>query len=171
MLNDMYAEQLIEKKSGGADILKKIGIMLGISILCALVLMFIIPPISLIGVAGLLYLAYYLLTGCGVEYEYIFTNGDLDIDKVTGKRKRKRLITAKLTEFTAFGKLSEAPASDSGITTVLASDGTGEGEYFADFKHASAGKVRLIFTPNEKLLEAIVAYLPRQLKSEYLRNH
>ena len=52
---------------------------------------------------GALFGLVWLLTGMSYEYEYILTNDDLDIDKITGKRKRKRLITLKMNTVEEFG--------------------------------------------------------------------
>ena len=41
--------------------------------------------------AVLLYLIYNLGLSINVEYEYCFTNGALDVDKIIAARKRKRL--------------------------------------------------------------------------------
>jgi len=109
--------------------------------------------------------------GVDCEYEYIFTNGSLDIDKIIGKRSRKRLVSAECENFTSFGMLKNAPAAADGITTVLASDGTGEGEYYADFKHSSAGNVRLIFTPDEEMIKVITSAIPRPVLAEYKKNN
>ncbi|MGN0642301.1 MAG: hypothetical protein ACI4JJ_04075 [Huintestinicola sp.] len=170
MTNDCYVEQLIEKRPGGAEAAKKIGIGLA-AVIVGGALAFFFFPMGIILAGFAFYGAFYLISGCDVEYEYIFTNGDLDIDKIIGKRKRKRLITAKLSEFTAFGPIEEAAEAGHDVTTVLAADGTGQNEYYADFKHASAGNVRIIFTPEEKLLDGIVMFLPRKLKTGYLAKH
>lgn len=167
MTNDFYAEYLVPKKSTGADTAKKIGI----GILTAFVASFFFVAFPFVGIlmaALVFYGGYFLITGVDVEYEYIITNGDMDIDKVIGKRKRKRLITAPIGTFTAFGKLSEAPEAADGTTTVLASGGTGE-EYYCDFVHKSAGNVRIIFTPSEKIIEGIGIFIPRQMKAEFMR--
>ena len=169
MTNDFYAEYLVSKASTGMDTVKKILIGLG----TALVAGFFLAAVPMMGIlmAGLVfYGGYYLLTGVDVEYEYIITNGDLDIDKVIGKRKRKRLITAPIGTFTAFGKLSEAGEEPDNTTTVLASGGNGE-EFYCDFVHKSVGNVRIIFTPSEKIIEGIGIFLPRQLKLEFNRKY
>ena len=83
--------------------------------------------------------------------------------------KRQRLLSTKIGDFTAFGKLEEAPEAADKVTTVLVTDGTNEGAYYADFRHQSAGNVRLIFTPNEKTMEGVKMFLPRQLKAEMMR--
>ena len=166
MNNDFYAECLVTKAPTGADTAKRIGIGLAAAILAAGALWFIFFPMSILIIAGVFYGAYYLMTGIDAEYEYILTNGDIDIDKIIGKRKRKRLLSASIGDFTAFGTLDEAPDFDG--TTVLASSGSGK-DYYADFVHKSEGNVRLIFTPNEKILDGMELFLPRQLKMEFKR--
>ena len=166
MNNDFYAECLVAKAPTGADTAKRIGIGLAAAILAAAALWFIVFPMSILIIAGVFYGAYYLMTGIDAEYEYILTNGDIDIDKIIGKRKRKRLLSASIGDFTAFGTLDEA--ADFNGTTVLASSGSGK-DYYADFVHKSEGNVRLIFTPNEKILDGMELFLPRHLKMEFKR--
>lgn len=169
MNNDFYSEQLVSKRAGGSDTAKKILIGVLTALVAAFFFLIIIFPLSLLIVGLIFYGGYYLMTGIDTEYEYILTNGDLDIDKITGKRKRKRLLSTKIGDFTSFGKLEEAPEAADKVTTVLVTDGTDEGAYYADFKHQSAGNVRLIFTPDEKTMEGVKMFLPRQLKAEFLR--
>lgn len=164
MNNDFYAECLVSKAPTAADTVKRVLIGLGTAVLAAGAFWFIFFPISLFIIAGVFYGAYYLMTGIDAEYEYILTNGDLDIDKIIGKRKRKRLVTASIGDFIAFGKLSEAGDFDG--TTVLASSGSGQ-DYYADFVHKTEGNVRLIFTPSEKILDGMELFLPRQLRQDF----
>ncbi|MCM1522938.1 MAG: hypothetical protein NC120_00615 [Ruminococcus sp.] len=172
MNTDFYAEQLVTKKPNGGDTAKKILIGIATAFLAAAVftLFFFFIPFNLIGAGLIFYGGYYFISSVDTEYEYILTNGEIDIDKITGKRKRKRLMTASIDSFTSFGKLSEAPEPPDGITTVLATDGTEEGAYYADLKHQSAGNVRLIFTPGEKMIDGVIMFLPRQLKAEARKN-
>lgn len=173
MVNDYYSEQLVSKKTDGNDTVKKVligvaGVLLGAAVFFLLIYFI---PINMVFTGLIFYLAFYLMSGVETEYEYIITNGDIDIDKITGKRKRKRLLSAGISDFTAFGKLDEAKEAGSDVTTVLVTDGSGENDFYADLKHKTAGEVRLIFSPNEKTLESISMYLPRQLKAEFMRKY
>lgn len=171
MNNDFYSEQLVAKAPDGSDWVKRVLIGLGgLAVAIGVFLfLFILMPMNLVLVFGIFYLTFYLMSGIDTEYEYIITNGDIDIDKIIGKRKRKRLMSAKISDFTAFGPYDEAPEAPSGITVVHVTDGSGENIYYADFKHKSAGDVRLIFSPNEKTIDGIVMFMSRQLKTEYNR--
>ena len=115
--------------------------------------------VGLVLAAVILWGTYYILSGFYTEYEYIFTNGEMDIDKIMGQRKRKRLITAEIKSATAFGKAVDAP--DSNRTVVDVSDRSGDDNYFMDFRHKDLGETRLIFSPNEDMLELIKRYIPR----------
>ncbi len=170
---DIFVEQIVKKAQNGKDTAKKVLIVVSMCLLAAIlafVMMFIpaFSGIALLLLFGVMYGGYYLITGVDVEYEYIVTNGEIDIDKIIAKRKRSRLITGKVSSFEAFGKYENAPDIDSSVTIVNAVGTSLSGEeteeWYADFTHASAGKVRLIISAEEKVVEAIRPFLPRQLK-------
>lgn len=167
---DVFVEQIVKKPADGKSTALKILIAFGViivSIFC-LYLMLIGIVAALLLVFAAIYGGFYLISGQNAEYEYIVTNGEIDIDKIIAKRKRKRLITAKPSKFEAFGKLADAE-DVSGITVVEANGITNEEaeDYYIDFTHDSFGKVRLIFTPTERTLEAIKPFLPRPVRVEY----
>lgn len=171
---DVFVEQLVKKPANGKTLALKILIAFGVilvSLFC-LYLMLIGIVIALLLIFAAIYGGFYLISGLNAEYEYIVTNGEIDIDKIIAKRKRKRLITAKPSKFEAFGKLADAEAV-SGITVVEANGIADEEaeDYYIDFTHDSFGKVRLIFTPTERTLEAVTPFLPRPVKMEYDRKN
>ena len=162
---DTYAEQLVVKQSDSSDQMKKIGIIVGgIAVILALLYVTVfIMPIAIIAACGAAYGAYWLLTCQNVEYEYTVTNGSVDIDKIISRRKRVSLISVEVKDFTDFGEYSSVNDNFSG-TTVMA---VGEDDelYFADFHNEQYGETRLVFSPNEKILNCIKPYLPRTLKT------
>ncbi len=181
---DIFVEQIVKKESSGSDWTKRVLIGLGMGIVMAVGLfIFLFTWLSVIGLAlfaGAIWLGWYLITGTECEYEYIVTNGEMDIDKIIAKRKRIRLITAKASSFEAFGEYKDAPKAESGITVVSAV-GVGETEneageivplktYYADLKHPSAGNVRLIFSPEQRVIDALSPYFSRKLKMDLSAN-
>ncbi|MDD6374627.1 MAG: hypothetical protein PUG07_02355, partial [Ruminococcus sp.] len=121
----------------------------------------------LVLVIGAIYGAYYLLTGCYTEYEYTVTNGELDVDKIAGRRKRSHLLTVPVSKFTGFGFYTDQTDDPSDATLFLCSDNTGENAYYADFTTEEYGTARLIFTPNEEMVQTIVLFLPAALKRQF----
>lgn len=175
---DIFVEQIVKKEVTGKDWTLRIiiGIAMGILIAVSLfVFLFIFPVLGLILFFGVIWCGYYLMTNTDCEYEYIVTNGEIDIDKIIAKRKRIRLITAKASAFEAFGEYENAPDTEDGVTTVsavgIADPDSGAKTYYADFKHPSAGNVRLIFSPNERVIEAVTPFLSRQLKINMMKNN
>ncbi|MGN0553398.1 MAG: hypothetical protein ACI4I1_08440 [Oscillospiraceae bacterium] len=167
---DIFVEQLVRKPADGKSTALKLLIVFGVVVvsLFCLYLTLIGIVIALLLIFAAIYGGFYLISGLNSEYEYIVTNGEIDIDKIIAQRKRKRLITAKPSKFEAFGKLADA-APVSGITVVEANGISKEEaeDYYIDFTHDSFGKVRLIFTPTERTIEAITPFLPRLVKMEY----
>lgn len=107
----------------------------------------------------------WLLTGMSYEYEYILTNDDLDIDKITGKRKRKRLITLKMNTVEEFG-IYDGSNGTNADATVIASDGTNINAYYLIAKHKTHGRTMLIFSPDARMVEMILTTLPYKVKQE-----
>ena len=151
---DNYAEQIVKRENTSSESTKKIGIIAAVIIICIILgLVFIftigtfISLIALILAAGAVYGSYILL----------------DVDKIIAKKKRKSLISIDLTKLEGFGKYSENIEEKDGQTLVISSDNIASHEYYADVKHDDYGDVRLIFAPNEKMLNAIKIYLPRNI--------
>lgn len=92
---DNIAEQLVEKRRTGADLAKKILISAGALIIASFFMYIAMMGFFVMVILAVLVLAggVWLLGNFNIEYEYILTNNDLDIDKVIGKRKRKRMIS------------------------------------------------------------------------------
>ena len=167
---DHFAEYLVQKRPTSQDRLKQ-----GLIVAAAVVLSVLIGAIAvltgwlflLVLVIGAIYGAYYLLTGCYTEYEYTVTNGELDVDKIAGRRKRSHLLTVPVSKFTGFGVYTDQTDDPSNVTLFLCSDNTGENAYYADFTTEEYGTARLIFTPNGEMVQTIVLFLPAALKRQF----
>lgn len=163
---DTFVEQIVKKNPDSKDKAKKALLIAGMLIIAFLLLIYLIGffPFNIALFFGALYGFYYLFTGIDCEYEYIITNGDLDIDKIIAKRKRKRLISLKISTIEDFGKYNADMKPLDGATIVLAGANSGEGDYYADFRHPSIGNTRLIFTPDEKILNSMKSNFSSLLK-------
>lgn len=154
---DHYNEQMIQKQTEPKDIMMRILIAIGTALIIAIcifaALMFGFLPLIVVA-AGAVYLSYLLFSGTFVEYEYIVTNNDLDIDKITGKRKRKRLVTVKLNTVKQWGEYTESAGSDVSAT-VMATDATGYDAWYLIADHDRLGKIMVIFTPSQETITNI----------------
>lgn len=171
---DSFMEYMITQKKTAKTVLKKIGVYVGALIFslaaCAFMFMF---PSMLIGfmpmvVALIFYFAYRINTSFDVEFEYILTNGELDVDKITHKRRRKRLMTIHCKSFIAFAKVGDKEFANeengefSRIIDASAKSSTLE-DYYAVF-YKNGQKIKLVFNPTQKMIENFKIYAPRVVK-------
>lgn len=118
--------------------------------------------------AGLsIYIGYQLIARMFVEYEYILTNSDLDIDKIINQSKRKRLCTLNLRKVTACGKYTDSVEISGDETLVNASANNAElDNYYLRFTHKEFGKAILVFTPSVEVVELIKPFIPRTAEND-----
>ncbi len=166
---DVFVEYMVKKQNTGKDVLLKVVYaVLGVGLLF---LAFILSPflgmfgsIAILAGCGAVYGAYYLITSMNVEYEYIITNGEMDVDKIIARRRRKRLLTANARRFDEFGAYNhQSMASRSFANRVYACTAPEDpGNYYAVFNHPTLGETLLVFTPNDKVLDSMRGFIPRQ---------
>ena len=171
---DNFAEQLVKRSETSSDKTKRliliiVGVFFTVVIAGLAVLQLTKPIFAMLGlilaaVAG--YGTYFAVQGSYVEYEYTFTNGELDVDKIVAKKKRTAMVSTDIKKFTAFGKYTDGMDESEDMTVVIASDNIASHEYYADFQHEEYGLTRLIFAPDERILDNIKRSLPPQLKRE-----
>ena len=93
---DSFKEQLVTRRPDNTVFIKRTGIFIA-ALLIAVLLFIFLNVLSIVLIALLFFGAYYLIKSFDVEYEYICTNGDLDIDKIAAKSRRKRLMLHQVT--------------------------------------------------------------------------
>ncbi len=167
---DIFLEYIVSRKKGAKEILKIAGILIAMFVLLMLCTFLLLTPISgivLLLIAGVIYGAYYLISAQNVEYEYIVTNGELDVDSIVNRRKRKRLITVHSRTFDIVAPVGDARyknEENANFTRVIdASSRANNGrEYFAVFSK-DGQKIKLVFEPTERMLEAFKTFVPRNV--------
>ena len=99
---DTFFEQIVEIRKTGLDWLKLAGIWLLAGVL---LFVFFLLGVNFPGVMsilallciGVIYGAFWLSKRLSVEYEYIVTNGTLDVDKIIARSSRKRELSCELS--------------------------------------------------------------------------
>lgn len=162
---DNIAEQLVQKKRTGADLAKKILISVGAVLIATFFMILAMQGMFTMVIFAVLVLGggVWLMSGFGIEYEYIITNNEMDIDKIIGRRKRKRMITVdfkRAEDFAPYTADNDVKAD----ATVHAYTGMEKDAYYLVVTHNDYGRVKVIFNPNERMREAIKQELPNALK-------
>ena len=160
-MTDFLIEQLVKKNATAKDNLKKTGLFLVTAL--SVLLVFIIPYAVWVTMI-LVIVDYILIRRMDVEYEYIYYNGDLDIDKIMNKESRKRVFSTKMDDVIVIAPSGTQEVLGYEILKAIdlstCTPGNKTYELVTTFK---GEKVRVIFEPNEKMLEAMKNDAPRKV--------
>lgn len=164
---DVFCEYIVKKGKTVNDLLITIGAYIAAFIISSIVMLFAGYTYGfwLFLVAGAWYGAYYVVKTRYVEYEYALTNNELDIDKIMGKTRRKRMITVDFKQIDICAAVSDtmyaSEFNSSSVAKTYDYSGVCEYEtYFVDFV-TKEGKVRVLFNPTDKMKENMRIINPR----------
>ncbi len=160
-MRDSYIEQLVKRKNTKPSSLLKVLLVVGgcaSVMLMSISLIWVIVPLAiLVGI-----IKYFRVMN--IEYEYVFFNGNIDIDKIMSKTQRKHLISTGLHEIEViaptgslevqqYRKLKKYNYSSrrKGITT-----------YQMVINHKGR-RARVVFEPNEEFLTELKLTSPRKV--------
>ncbi len=167
---DTYVECLVKRRTDGVTLALKIGVVLA-SIALGLGLFFVCVATQLLSAFGILALAlciwggWMILRRFELEFEYILTNFDLDIDTIIAQKKRRRLISFDLRRVEQFAFYDEArrrQLESANVNKRLDASSHVDGEtWYLLFDHKDHGKTLLLFSPDERIRKAVQAASPR----------
>lgn len=174
-MSDVFVEYLVVKKNTGKDMLIKSGLFLVAVLISILCFIFLFPTglgsIGLLLIVGVIYGAYYVGSLLNKEYEYIVTNGEMDVDCIMARRKRKRLITVKCKDFEAIGPYDPAKHQNANYKTrIIACDSeASKNVWYCVVQHKSLGRTLVVFNATARILEAFRTFLPRTMVNDFNR--
>ena len=166
---DTFIEKLVTKKKAAVDF-----VIIAMILLALLLLLFFFfatnirigMGIDLLLVVGAIYLGIRIISSRNVEYEYILTNGDLDIDMIVSKRKRKRIFSANCKEFDILAPVKSNSFSQQVQSIKNRIDASSSidspGAYFTTLNYNN-NKTLVIFEPDERMLKNFKIYIPRKV--------
>ena len=123
---DAFIEKIVVKRKSTVDYLITIGIILLSFVLAIVILALtsgIIGQIAFLLAIGVVYLGFRLQSRTNLEFEYLVTNGALDIDKIMSQRKRTRIFSADCKDFDAVARVksrNHGPHITNGAEVIFA---------------------------------------------------
>ncbi len=163
---DIYNEQLVSKQKNKIDLLKSIG-LIAIGIIIIIVVYILLPTITLFVLIGVIWGEVFLIRRLNVEFEYAFTNGELDIDRIYNKLSRKHALTIDVRKFIIMIKMNKPNyKSELGVIHEVKNFGTGivSDTTYAAIYEEDGRRFQLVFDPNEQLINGIKKYIPKKIK-------
>lgn len=161
-MNETYVEWLIKKKTPAyMTLLRILTIMLTV---CFVLLGFILWPALIIGVViGIA--AYFIYMNSDLEYEYLYVDKELTIDKVMAKSKRKRAATFDMGKMEILAPIKSYHLDNYKNRTDKVVDYSSGEEKQPDTRYVFFydGKQKVIFEPNPEMVKAIQMSSPRKV--------
>ena len=170
---DVFSEVLVKRKTTAGSIVAKV--VFGITIFLILALFVLgffsaLPGLFLFAVI-ILVIEYFIIKFQKVEYEYIFTSGDLDFDQLSGDFRRKRKLTVKFESMEVIAPEGshylDGYQHDNNIKVYDFSSRDKEKKRYVYVGAAPGdrgGRVKVIFEPSEKMLKNMFNYSPSKVK-------
>ncbi len=164
MISDFVCETLVKRKLDTMQIAKAVGIVVGGLTLSWVVRAFGIYAdhtglmgnmLLLIGLALTVFFARHAFM---LEYEYTYFSGELTIDRITAKSKRKHMIDVDAKAIEKIGRPSDKEIDSLKVGSVKDFSASKDHKdtiyiYYKDDK--SGLNTLLFFTPNQKMVEAM----------------
>lgn len=170
-MESLFLEQIVKKGTKKKDRISRILIVLSAIIICLLPTVIDISLTSLVTpvLITVLVLAVWILwRRVSREYEYIFTDGSLDIDVIYNRSSRVHLVTFDCSLCRLI-----APATDERYQdqiyekkydkTIYAGKGEITDETYVIIGNIGNKQYRVFFDPNEKVLDAIYTFSPNNV--------
>jgi len=163
-MNDVFKEQIIKRKPSSIDAFKRVGLILAVVVVALLAFNFI-PAFApfLILAAG--FGAWYLMSFLKIEYEYAFTDGELDIDVIYNRSRRKRLFSAKVKDFEIMAHIDDKMRMgefQGAVETIDYSSGVVSNDTYAFLVNYKGKRTKIIIEPNAVMLKALATVLTRR---------
>lgn len=168
---DVFVEQIVKRRRTTGDIFKIALCVLAILLvlLAAPMLLSIqfLGSIALLICVGLIYLLYNVLISVNLEYEYAFTNGALDVDKIIAARRRKKLADLNAREIEIMAKTSNRAyknyAESRDITKIYACTSPSDDDVFFVVYLKESKKYMLLFNPDERIQDGFRRLNPQNV--------
>jgi len=168
---DVFSEVIVKRKlTTGNYVVRVICAIVTLVLLALFVLGFFaaLPGLFIFAII-ILVIEYFIIRFQKVEYEYIFTSGDLDFDQLSGDFRRKRKLSVK---FEAMEVLAAEGSHyldgynhSNGIKVYdFSTRDKSKKRYVYVGSSADQGRIKVIFEPSEKMLDNMYHYSPSKVK-------
>jgi len=163
LMNQFYAEAGVKRK----DNTKTMGIR-ALVIFGVIVGVILVMLGSYFSIAGVILAAVmlYIFPRLNVEYEYVFVDGQIDFDRISGKAKRKTMLRIDLEQVEIIAPQG-SHALDSYNNIPLVKKDFSSGDKFTKpyiiIVSVKEKKYQIAFEPNEKMITMMKQKSPRKV--------
>ena len=166
MANGLYTETCVKRKMTAGLSLAKGGLVALTALIIIAGIVLGQGLITFLGIAGCIAL-YFFLPSFNVDWEYIFCDGQIDFDRISGGEKRKTMLKIDMDEVDifAFEKSHELDSYNhqQGYTVKNFTSNNPDAKRFVIFTSKNGQKYKIIFEPSETMVEYAKQKAPRKV--------
>lgn len=176
-----YYEQIVKKKFSAKQLAILAGSICCIILIIALCVIFsgvysFLIPVSLILLGLGIWLIVYLVRNSGIEYEYTFVTGEMRIERIKGKAKRRKITVFDIKGIDDIGKYYDRETGKRNVepskyNLILHAEEnkSSDSTYYVLIHDKIRQKPALLtFTPNDMTLKKLKPYLSIELKKKFI---
>ncbi|MDI9470535.1 MAG: DUF6106 family protein [Bacillota bacterium] len=167
--HESFIEVLVRPRRRPTDWMQTVGIIFAYLLLVYLALVFVqyiaflLPLIVFGGAWG----AWYAITSQSREYEYVVTNGDLDIDTVIARRRRRRSFQVKGKEIEVMASCSSDEYRQAESQKMQTRDYTvkpGDPKNWFIISQFKGQRQLTLISPEERVIRAMHRFNPSRVR-------
>ena len=161
-MSDTYVECLVKAKQSVVAKFFKILLIVLTVVFCVIMLVFM-PAMFLALATGVG--AYFVNLYTDIEYEYLYLDKELTVDKVLAKSKRKRVATYSIDRMEVFAPIKSYHLDNYKNRDVKVKDYSIGEEKQPDLRYAMyyEGGEKIILSPSEDIVKALKNVAPRKV--------
>lgn len=154
-MDEVFVEQIVKRQTNISGVLLRIFSVFVVLIGVMSILWLGILGFTLTVLLG--YASYMVWLYTNVEYEYSLLNGDFTVDKIMGQSRRKNIANYNIREAEIIAPVMSEQVVRASMNAVLKdySSGNKKRTVYAMIINNANGKVKVLFEPNEKVIEAM----------------
>ena len=160
---ETYVECMVKKKANGLMSALKV-LLIGITVITGLLgFMGLIVFLIIAVVAGVG--AYFVSLNANLEYEYLYVDKQLTVDKIMARTRRKKVETFDLERMEILAPIKSWHLDDYKNRQLKVVDYSSGVEHQPDIRYSMIynGEKRVIFEPNAEMVAAIKSIAPRKV--------
>ena len=164
-MNELYAEAAVKRKETATTF--ALRALMIIAVLAGIVLIIVGGIGSFIGIILVLGV-FFFYPRLSVEYEYVFVDGQLDFDKISGKSKRKTMLRIDFEQVEIMAPFNSAALDNYKHLQLETKDFSSlnkDSKPYVIIANANGKKLKILFEPNEKMLAMIKQKSPRKVSN------
>ena len=164
-MGESYTEVIVKKRKTTQDTIFQA--LLVVLTVVAVLSFFVLGIVGLVILVAVAVADYLLFPSFDVEYEYLYVNGEIDVDKIMSKQKRKRIYSANLRELEIMAPTGshalDSYNNRSDIKILDYSSKMADHKTYTIIRQGEKGMERLIFEPDETILQDMKRFSPREV--------